>query len=225
MLEELKYKVWTAAGEMQKAGLVRLGIGSLSAIDREQGLIVITPDDIDFTELRPEQLITADLGGKVIEGDSAPSADIPVHCRLYQRLAFAGGIVGSSSAAASSFAVACKPIPVFSAIHAGIFDEEIPATRPMTKAEIENGLEQAKAAVIDEALTAHAAEKRGAVLLSSFGPYAWARSISDAVKQAAALEEIAQLSLSALALTPGLAPISETLQKHIIQQAGPKFAR
>ncbi len=208
MLEELKYKVWTANKSLPECAFMQ---GSVSGIDREQGLFVISPSEISRGELRPEQMVVVDLNGSVIEGETAPADDMPTHLELYKGFAKCGAVVRMYSEWATAFAQACKPIPAFGIIHAGYFHGEIPATRLMTKAEIENDYEKNIGLIIIEAFKNLSPEAIPGVLVSGHGPYTWGLDPADAVRNAAAMEDIARLALCSMTITPGLAPISQAI--------------
>lgn len=211
MLEELKYKVWTANKELYECGLCAVTQGNVSGIDREQGLFVINPAGIDYSDLRPEQMIVMDLSGNIIEGEPFPVSDFPTHLELYKAFPKCGGIVQTHSSWATAFAQACKPIPPFGTIHADHFYGEIPATRLMTKTEIENEYEKNIGLIIIEAFKTLDSEAVPGVLVSGHGPLAWGTSASDAIHNAVLMEEIARLAICSMTLTPGLAPISQTI--------------
>lgn len=221
MLEELKYKVWQANLELPKHGLVTFTWGNVSGIDREQGLFVIKPSGVEYSELRPEMMVVMDLNGNKIEGDLNPSSDTPTHLELYKAFPKCGGIVHTHSTWATSFAQACKPIPPFGTTHADYFYGEIPATRLMTKAEIEGDYEKNTGLVIIEAFKKRDPEAVPGVLVSNHGPFAWGTDAANAVHNAVVMEEVAKMALRAMTLTPGLPPISQAiLDKHYKRKHG-----
>lgn len=221
MLEELKYKVWEANRQLPEYGLVTFTWGNVSGIDREQGMFVIKPSGVSYDELRPDQMVIVDLDGNVIEGDLNPSSDTPTHLELYKAFPKCGAIVHTHSEWATSFAQARKPIPPFGTTHADYFYGEIPATRLMTREEIENDYEKNTGLVIAETFKNRDPEAIPAVLVSNHGPFAWGTNPFDAVHNAVVLEEVAKMALRSMTLTPGLAPISQAiLDKHYNRKHG-----
>lgn len=221
MLEELKYKVWLANRQLPKHGLVTFTWGNVSGIDRAQGLFVIKPSGVEYDELRPEQMVVVDLNGNKIEGELNPSSDTPTHAVLYNAFPAIGGIVHTHSSWATSFAQACKPIPAFGTTHADYFYGEIPATRLMTKEEIESDYEKNTGLVISETFKNRDPNAVPGVLVSNHGPFAWGSNPSNAVHNAVVMEEVAKMAYRAMVLTPGLAPISQTiLDKHYLRKHG-----
>ncbi|MBS7298972.1 MAG: class II aldolase/adducin family protein [Eubacteriales bacterium] len=207
MLENLKYKVWEANRRLAKSGLAKFDWGSVSYFDRDTKMMVIKPDGIDFDELVPENFTVIDSNGNIIEGDR-PSSDWQTHLEIYKNMDV-NTVVHSFSEAAMGFAAANRPVPVFSATHARFFKGDIPATRLLTKEEIENGYYSNLGKVITE--TAKAPDEIPAVIVSGHEPYIWGHTIDEVVKNAAVLEAVAKSAISALTLSPGIPPLSKTL--------------
>ena len=60
-----------------------------------------------------------------------------------------------------------------------------------------------------------------AVLVRSHGPFTWGRDEGEAVENATALEAVASIAVSSLALAPQLRPISpELLERHFRRKHG-----
>lgn len=209
MLDELKYKVWDAARRMAKLGLVKFDWGSVSGINRDKNLFAIKPEGVAYEDLVPEQFVIIDLSGNIIEGEN-PAADWQTHLELYKAFP-CGGIAHTCSDWATGFAASCKPIPAFGAIHADYFRGDIPATRLMTKEEIEQNYERNMGLVIAETFRTRNPQEIPAVLVSGHEPYTWGRDAAEAVQTAAVAEALAKTAACALTLTPGLAPVSKAI--------------
>lgn len=78
-LELIKY-----GKKLVEAGLTKGTGGNLSVIDREKGLIAITPSGIDFFEIAPEDIVIMDMEGNKVEGDKLPSSEWEMHLLPYQ---------------------------------------------------------------------------------------------------------------------------------------------
>ncbi|MBQ8637248.1 MAG: class II aldolase/adducin family protein [Clostridia bacterium] len=209
MLENLKYKVWEANRRLAKMGLAKFDWGGISYADRDTKLFIIKPDGIDFDELLPESFVVIDFDGNILEGEN-PSSDWKTHLELYKSFGI-NAVAHFYSDAALGFAAASRPIPVFSAVHAKYFKGDIPATRLLTKAEIENDYYVNIGKIVAEAFKSRNADEIPAVIVSGHEPYAWGKTLDEAVKNAAVLEEAAKSALCALSLSPGIAPLSNTL--------------
>ncbi len=209
MLEQLKYKVWEESRRLARFSLARFDMGSVSGADRGTGLFVIKPEGVPFDELVPEQFVVIDFDGNIIEGE-CPSRDWQTHLVLYKAFN-CGGIAHSYSEAASGFAAACRPVPVFSAVHADYFGGDVPATRLLTKEEIEGNYRESIGKIITEAFVSRNPLEIPAVIVSGHEPFVWGEDCTAAVKNAALLEAVAKSALCALTLSPGLPPLSKTL--------------
>ncbi len=84
MLEALKQLVYEANMELPRYGLVTFTWGNVSAIDREKGLFVIKPSGVDYSGLKPEDMVVMDMEGRKVEGRYNPSSDTPTHLELYK---------------------------------------------------------------------------------------------------------------------------------------------
>lgn len=221
MLEELKQEVWKANLELPKHGLVTFTWGNVSGVDRERGLFVIKPSGVPYEELKPEHMVVMDLDGNKVEGDMNPSSDTPTHQELYNAFPNCGGIVHTHSEWATSFAQAGKKVPAFGTTHADYFYGEVPATRLMTRQEIEGEYEKNTGKVIVETFEGKDPDAVPAVLVTNHGPFAWGTDAMNAVHNAVVLEEVAKMALRSMMLTPGLPPISQViLDKHYLRKHG-----
>ena len=68
MLEELRKVVYEANLELPRRGLVTYTWGNVSGIDRSKGLMVIKPSGVEYSALRPEDLVVLDMNGNSVEG-------------------------------------------------------------------------------------------------------------------------------------------------------------
>lgn len=221
MLEELKEQVWKANLDLPRHGLVTFTWGNVSGIDRKKGLFVIKPSGVEYDKLRPEHMVVVDLEGNKVEGYLNPSSDTPTHLELYKAFPECGGIVHTHSSWATSFAQACKGIPAFGTTHADYFYGEIPATRLMTKEEIEGEYEKNTGLVIIETFKDKDPMAIPGVLVSNHGPFAWGTDANNAVHNAVVMEEVAKMALRAMQLSPGLPQISQAiLDKHYLRKHG-----
>ncbi|MCD8391040.1 MAG: L-ribulose-5-phosphate 4-epimerase [Firmicutes bacterium] len=220
-MEELKKEVCEANLDLPRYNLVTFTWGNVSAIDREKGLFVIKPSGVEYDKLRPEDMVVVDLDGNKVEGDLNPSSDTPTHLELYKAFPECGGIVHTHSPWATPFAQACRSIPPFGTTHADYFYGEIPATRLMTKEEIEGEYEKNTGLVIIETFKDKDPAAVPAVLVSNHGPFAWGTDAHNAVHNAVVLEEVAKMAIRTMELNPDMPPISQAiLDKHYLRKHG-----
>ena len=97
MLEELRKVVYEANLELPRRGLVTYTWGNVSGIDRSKGLMVIKPSGVEYSALRPEDLVVLDMNGNSVEGALHPSSDAKTHLELYRAFPEIGGVVHTHS--------------------------------------------------------------------------------------------------------------------------------
>ena len=85
MLEELRKAVYEANLELPRRGLVTYTWGNVSGIDRSKGLMVIKPSGVEYSALRPEDLVVLDMNGNSVEGALHPSSDAKTHLEDYEK--------------------------------------------------------------------------------------------------------------------------------------------
>ncbi|MEQ8155264.1 MAG: L-ribulose-5-phosphate 4-epimerase [Clostridiaceae bacterium] len=225
MLEELKNKVYEANMLLPKYNLITFTWGNVSAIDRASGLVVIKPSGVEYSDMKPEDMVVIDLEGKVVEGKLNPSSDTATHIRLYKEYPNIGGVVHTHSKWATIFAQAGRGINAYGTTQADYFYGQIPCTRDMSKSEIENEYEYNTGSVIVETFKNLNidADKMPAVLVKNHGPFTWGKDPFDAVHNAVVLEEVAMMAFNTELMT-NLSVNSMPkmlLNKHFMRKHGP----
>lgn len=223
MLEELKKLVYEANMELPKRKMVTYTWGNVSAIDRETGYFVIKPSGVDYDIMKPEDMVVMDLEGNRIEGKYKPSSDTPTHIELYKKYPEIGGIVHTHSPEATSWAQACRSIPLYGTTHADYFYGSIPCARSLTPEEIGGEYEKNTGLVIIETF-----EKLGlnpmytpAVLCSNHGPFAWGKDAAEAVHNAVVLEEVAKMATKTELINPRVSTAPDSIRdKHFFRKHG-----
>jgi L-ribulose-5-phosphate 4-epimerase len=225
MLESLKAEAYEANVALPRHGLINLTFGNASAIDRAKGIFAIKPSGVDYTALKPDDMVLVDLDGKIIEGTFRPSSDTPTHRRLFLAFPEIGGVVHTHSSHATAFAQAGREVPIFGTTHADYFFGNIPVTRKMTEAEISGGAyEWETGNVIVELFTQRGFDPQDfpAVLVNRHAPFTWGKTVAKAVEVAVAVECIADMALMSLQLEPSLPTIEPALlNKHFKRKHGP----
>jgi L-ribulose-5-phosphate 4-epimerase len=222
MLEALKDQVCRANLDLVAHGLVTLTWGNVSGISDDRQHVVIKPSGVSYDEMRPEQMVVVDLDGKVVEGNLRPSSDTPTHVLLYRHFPSIGGITHTHSRYATIFAQARLEIPCFGTTHADHFFGTIPVARPLTKDELDAGYEANTGEVIVERFRELDAGAMPAVLVAGHAPFAWGRNVAESVKNAVALEAVAEMALGVFALRPkGVTLEPYILEKHYERKHGP----
>jgi len=223
MLEELKKEVCAANLQLVDEGLVIQTWGNVSGVDRASGNLVIKPSGVPYSEMQPEHMVVVSLEtGKVVEGKLNPSSDTPTHLVLYRAFKGIGGVVHTHSLNATVWAQALCDIPALGTTHADYFYGPIPCTRLMKPKEIESDYEANTGQVIVETFAKRDPLTCPGVLVASHAPFAWGKSVHDAIHNAVVLEQVARMALETVRLSPTVRPMqSELLDKHFLRKHGP----
>lgn len=86
-------------------GLVAGPDGNVS-VRRDDGTLLVTPTGLSKVDVTPDDLVVVSLEGRVREGSRAPSSELGMHLRIYQRRPDVGAVVHAHPPAATAFAVA-----------------------------------------------------------------------------------------------------------------------
>lgn len=223
MLEALKEKVFAANIELQKRGLITYTWGNVSEIDRKLGLVVIKPSGVGYDELTADKMVVVDLDGNKVEGELSPSSDTATHLEIYKKYNQIGGITHTHSNNATSWAQSGRCIPFFGTTHADCFHGDIPCTRMMSSKEINGEYEKNTGLVIIETLENNKTDplEMPAILCFAHGPFTWGKDADEAVHNAVVLEEVAEMALKTVILSPCAASASKALaDKHYFRKHG-----
>jgi L-ribulose-5-phosphate 4-epimerase len=221
VLKDLKNQVLEANLALPKYGLVTFTWGNVSGISREDGLVVIKPSGVPYSELTVDDLVVLDLDGNIVEGKLKPSSDTPTHLVLYKNFLNIGGVVHTHSPWATSWAQAGKAIPALGTTHADYFSGTVPCTRPMTKEEIQGQYELETGNVIVETFKDLNPNEIPSVLVYSHASFNWGKDPHEAVHNAVVLEECAKMAYHSLHLNPELGSMDQILlEKHYYRKHG-----
>lgn len=223
ILEALREEVLEANLELVRRGLVLYTFGNASGIDRNQGLVAIKPSGVPYETMKPEDIVVADLDGKVVEGKLRPSSDLETHIALYKGFHQIGGVVHTHSTHATAWAQARREIPCFGTTHADYFRGPVPVTAPLTREEVNDAYEANTGEAILRRLALTDPMEVPAILVAGHAPFAWGRSAAEAAYNAVVLEEVARSSWMTVGLSPGAQPLADYHRDlHWLRKHGPK---
>lgn len=227
LLELLRRQVVAANQEIARRGLAPHTFGNASGVDRsgEKALVVIKPSGVDYSTLKPEDLVITDLDGKIVEGKLRPSSDLDTHTLLYREFPQIGGVVHTHSEFATSWAQAGRSIPCFGTTHADYFHGPVPVTEPLTADEVSSGYVRNTGTVIVRRFRAEGLDPVAVpgVLVAGHAPFAWGKDAADAVEHADVLEYIARLAFRTVALNGSAGSIpGHVSEHHYLRKHGPK---
>ena len=98
--QALREEILYYCRESVRAGLNFNTQGNISVrVHGDDGFegIVITPSDIRYDAMRPDDMLVVDMDGTVVEGDLLPSTELPVHLAHYRRRPDVQAIVHTES--------------------------------------------------------------------------------------------------------------------------------
>ncbi len=215
-VEELRNQVLEANLRLPAEGLVTLTWGNVSGRSADGELIAIKPSGVAYPTMTAADIVVVTLDGEVVAGELRPSIDTPSHLALYRAFPSIGGIVHVHSVHATAFAQARTPIPCLGTTHADHFAGSIPVTRPLTEDEVQSAYEANTGAVIVEHFSAEGLDPlhMPGVLVAGHAPFVWGATISGAVDNAVAVEQIAKMAVLSATIAGGRAP---ELEDHVLR--------
>jgi L-ribulose-5-phosphate 4-epimerase len=196
LLKTLREEVCRANRALPREGLVTWTSGNVSGRDPESGYVVIKPSGLLFDDLTPENMVIIDANARVIEGH-APSSDTASHLFVYAQRPDVMGIVHTHSRYATAFAAVGRPIPCVLTAMADEFGGAIPCA-PYARI---GGRD------VGRAIVEHIGDSL-AILLANHGVFTIGRSVTQALKAAVMVEDVAHTVWAALQIgTP--TPLTE----------------
>jgi L-ribulose-5-phosphate 4-epimerase len=223
MLERLKQQVCQANLDLVEEGLVIQTWGNASGIDRNKGLVVIKPSGVSYAQMQARHMVVVELEtGRVVEGKLKPSSDTSTHLVLYRAFTAIGGVVHTHSLCATAWAQTCRPVPALGTTHADYFHGPVPCTRLLKPQEIEADYETRTGEVIVETFARRDPLSCPAVLVASHGPFAWGKTVQEAVHNAVVLEHVIRLAGETMRIASSPKPMQRPLlNKHFFRKHGP----
>ena len=166
-------------------------------------------------------MVIVDLEGKVVEGKLRPSSDTKTHLVLYRSFVGVRGVCHSHSTSAVAWAQARRPIPCLGTTHADQTAGEIPCTAMIGAQALAADYELGTGELIVRTFVGKRPLEVPMVLVAGHGPFAWGKSAMEAVRYAAALEEVARMALLTFHLDAGARPLPEyVMRKHYERKHG-----
>ncbi len=213
--DEVRVAIQEACVRLEAEGLVAEASGNVSVrLPSKDGrdLVAITPSQVPYRKLRPEQILVIDYERNVIEGEGKPSSETVTHLTAYRARADVGAVIHSHSVYASALAVAGQEIPP-------LIDEQV-VTLGGAVHVAEFGM-SASQDLADNAVKALGL--RQAVLLRSHGALSVGRDLDEVLAVAALVERMAKIYILARTLGEPLtlpAKIVELEEKFYRMQRG-----
>jgi L-ribulose-5-phosphate 4-epimerase len=220
-LDTLKEQVFEANLELVHEGLVVFTFGNASGIDRNTGLVVIKPSGVDYSALKPSDMVVTDLEGKIVEGHLRPSSDLATHLLLYKEFTGIGGVVHTHSEYATAWAQVGLEIPAYGTTHADYFYGPVPVTAELTADEIGGDYVLNTGVAITRRFQHLDPLAVPAVLVAGHAPFTWGKTPHDAAHNAAVLETVARMAYYTVTLRQSCAGVSQALlDRHYFRKHG-----
>jgi len=86
--------------------------GNFSVRHPTNGKILITPSDVEYTDMLPEDIVTINLQGERLKGELQPSFEAKVHCAVYRARPDVEAIAHTEPEYVNAFGIARMDIPV-----------------------------------------------------------------------------------------------------------------
>jgi L-ribulose-5-phosphate 4-epimerase len=189
LLAELRKNVLDTAFQMVIDGLAHGAQGNISALDRETGLIAITPSALPYKGMQVEDICVIDRFGNIIEGKWRSTSETPMHTIFYRERPDVGSVIHTHSPFATVFGIIHKPIPMVLIEAASCLTGPVPVAPYMT-----SGTEELARLVVDTMAG------NVAVVLAQHGLLTVGADLSQAYETTMAAETSARLVIMARSL-------------------------
>lgn len=183
---ELRNSVLEACRFLSDIGHVIGTWGNVSV--RLKAGILITPSRIEYSRMRPDDLVVVSWDGTKLKGSRVPSSETELHRQLLMKRSDFGALVHTHSPYASVLCCARRSMPVFVEDVAQIIGGEVRCTRYVPGG---------RHTVLAEEACEVIGDKSNAVLLANHGPVVGGRNLAEALVAAQVLEKAAMLFVNA----------------------------
>lgn len=112
ILQEERKKIQETALQAYNEQLVAGTSGNVSIYNHEMGIMAITPSNMSYAIMKPEDVVLMKLDGTILEGSHKPSSEWRMHAGVYEKRDDVNAIIHTHSPYATSFAVLHESIPV-----------------------------------------------------------------------------------------------------------------
>jgi L-fuculose-phosphate aldolase len=114
---------------MLNSGLTVETWGNISAIDRESGLVYLTPSAMSYDSICEDDIVAAKLDGTIAEGRRKPTIEFALHLGIYRARPEINAVVHTHPIHSLVFAVLREPIPAIIDEAAQILGGEVRCAR------------------------------------------------------------------------------------------------
>ena len=189
--EEMRKIIQETALNAYLEKLVAGTSGNVSIYDRETGIMAITPSNLDYRIMKPEDVVLMHTDGELIyckEGRK-PSSEWRLHAKIYDGMENVNAVIHTHSQHATGFAVTHQEVPVILVEMLPFLGGSIPLAKFGMPGTDEVGV---------NAVAAMTNPPRNAALLENHGVVAVGKSIEQAYIRAVYVEDAATIYYYAL---------------------------
>jgi L-fuculose-phosphate aldolase len=207
LLADEREAVASASRHLAQSGLVIGTAGNVSA--RKGDLIAVTPTGSDLGKVTAEMVTVIDLQGAVVDGDLAPTSEVPLHTGIY---AATNALAVTHAHAMASTALSC----CFDELPAVHYSCLVLGGSPRTAPYATFGSQELADNVIE------ALRGRTAAMMQNHGSVAYGSTMDQALERLELLEWLAELYWRASSLgTPHL--LTDQDFEHIFESARQRY--
>ena len=185
MYKELKQSLIDTARKMEQYNLIRMSGGNVAL--RVEDKILVTPTAMAYDSMFPEDIVTVDIDGNVIEGNRRPTSDLKAILFILKHMPEVNAIIHTHQPKAVALSLVCDKLPIISTTMVDEVKGEVNVA-PFTISSDEGmGIQ-----------TVEHASKALCVILKNHGVMAYGKSLEQALSAAIYLEESCDIYISAL---------------------------
>ena len=205
LLQKEREDVVKYCRKMITAGLTKGTGGNISILNRQSGLMAVSPSGIDYFEMEVEDVVVMDLEGKIVDGRRKPSSEYELHRIFYVKRQDIDAVVHTHSIYSTVLATLRLPLPASSYLvaYSGL-DVRCAEYASFGTTEL---AERTFAAMTD----------RFAVLMANHGLLAGSKDILNAFNIAEQIEHCAEVYVKARAIGDPVILDTEEMKKMIVQ--------
>lgn len=108
---EAREQVVTFCRKLSASRLAAGVAGNISCLDRDSGLVAISPSAMDYQAMAPEDVVLLDSDGQLVDPGRRPSSEWGMHLECYRLRDAIGAVIHTHSPAATTLAVLGQELP------------------------------------------------------------------------------------------------------------------
>jgi|TARA_B100001964_G_scaffold242926_1_gene319273 L-ribulose-5-phosphate 4-epimerase len=184
---------------------------------------LIKPSGVNLKLIKSSDISIVNIKNKKILSGEKPSVDLDIHLAIYNKYKNINSIIHTHSLYATSWAQSGRSIPCYGTTHADYYPKEIPVTNLLKKENIKKNYEtEIGKSVLNKLkiMKINPIDIPG-ILIANHGVLSWGESPRETIKNAIAIEFIAQLAFNSEILNKAIKKLPKNLHnKHYYRKHG-----